>query len=37
MSSFEAERKLEQLVTNDLNPQLSTIDILSSLKLISHL
>ena len=36
MSSFEAERKLEQLVTNDLNPQLSTIDILSSLKLISH-
>ena len=36
MSSFEAEKKIEQLISNDLNPQLSTIDILSSLKLISH-
>ena len=36
MSSFEAEKKIEQLVTNDLNPTLSTIDILSSLKLINH-
>lgn len=34
--SYESEKKLEQLVSNDLNPQLSTIDILSSLKLISH-
>ena len=36
MSSFEAERKIESLIANDLSPQLSTIDVLSSLKLISH-
>ena len=36
MSSFEAEKKLEGLIANDTAPQLSTIDILSSLKLISH-
>ena len=36
MSSFEAEKKIEGLIANDLSPQLSTIDILSSLKLISH-
>ena len=36
MSSFEAEKKIEGLIANDLSPQLSTIDVLSSLKLISH-
>jgi len=34
--SYESEKKIESLIANDLNPQLSTIDILSSLKLISH-
>ena len=36
MSSYESEKKLENLISNDTSPQLSTIDILSSLKLISH-
>lgn len=36
MASYEAEKKIEGLISNDLSPQLSTIDILSSLKLISH-
>jgi hypothetical protein len=36
MSSFEQEKKLEQLITNDTTPTMSTIDILSSLKLINH-
>ena len=33
-SSFDAQQKLEALITNDTTPSMSTIDILSSLKLI---
>ena len=36
MASYDSEKKLESLISNDLSPQLSTIDILSSLKLIGH-
>ena len=35
-SSFDAQQKLEALITNDTTPSMSTIDILSSLKLIEH-
>ena len=35
-SSFDAQQKLEALITNDTAPSMSTIDILSSLKLIKH-
>ena len=35
-SSFDAQQKLEALITNDTAPSMSTIDILSSLKLIEH-
>jgi hypothetical protein len=34
--SFSAERKIERVITNDTNPAMSTVDILSSLKLIGH-
>lgn len=34
--SFESQQKLEQLIVNDTSPQLSTVDVLSSLKLIGH-
>ena len=36
MSTYDSEKKIEGLISNDLSPQLSTIDILSSLKLIGH-
>ena len=36
MASFDAQQKLEALVTNDTTPSMPTIDILSSLKLIEH-
>ena len=35
-NSFDSQQKLEQLITNDTTPSMSTIDILSSLKLINH-
>ena len=35
-SSFDSQQKLEALITNDTTPSMSTIDILSSLKLIDH-
>ena len=34
--SYAQQKQLESLVSNDLTPQMSTIDILSSLKLIGH-
>ena len=34
--SYEAEKKLEQLITNETDPSISTIDILASLKAISY-
>ena len=35
-SSYDAQQKLNQLIANDTTPNMSTIDILSSLKLINH-
>jgi hypothetical protein len=35
-NSFDSQQKLEQLITNDTTPSMSTIDVLSSLKLINH-
>ena len=35
-NSYESQQKLNSLVANDVTPQLSTVDVLSSLKLISH-
>jgi hypothetical protein len=35
MSSYEAEQKLNQLISNETDPNLSTIDVLASLKAIS--
>jgi hypothetical protein len=34
MASYEQNQKLAQMITNDTTPQMSTIDVLSSLKLI---
>jgi hypothetical protein len=34
MSTYEQNQKLAQMVTNDTTPTMSTIDVLSSLKLI---
>ena len=35
-SSFDSQQKLEALIAQDTTPNMSTIDILSSLKLIEH-
>ena len=34
--SYSAEKKIEQVVVNDQNPSMTTIDILASLKSINH-
>lgn len=34
MATYEQNQKLAQMITNDTTPQMSTIDVLSSLKLI---
>ncbi len=34
--SYSAEKKIEQTIVNDVNPSMTTIDILASLKSINH-